>query len=193
MSQWLQCTPEMWCWELICYCCLLRKRFEARSPFSPRDSLLRSGSPGEASLCIVNNYSTAHSKRGEKKRWTNWLTSWRSGHLWESRLQTPALMNIELFMCSWRASARENEWWISTFAHPNSTYSNLWVYRGALQRRYGGGGEGGNLWGLCVLGGTAALLGAYCKLSCSHVGSTVNDGFQDYVIWQVSILQEIRS
>lgn len=89
----------------------LKEIFNTRSLFSPRDNLLGLSSPGEALLRSVNNYSPAHSKRaGKKKKKTlkknppqktlTDLLAWRSGHLWESKLQTPALMNIELFMCS---------------------------------------------------------------------------------------------
>lgn len=83
----------------------LNEMFKARSLPSPRDDLLGSSSPGEALLRSVNNYSPAHRKRGGKKKTKTQKTltdllAWRSGHSWESKLQTPALMNIELFMCS---------------------------------------------------------------------------------------------
>lgn len=44
----------------------LKERFKARSPFSLRDNFLGSGSPGEAILLSVNNYSLVDSKRGKK-------------------------------------------------------------------------------------------------------------------------------
>lgn len=46
----------------------LKQRFKAGSPFSLRDSLLGSSSPGEALLLSVNNYLLAHSSRGKKTK-----------------------------------------------------------------------------------------------------------------------------
>lgn len=47
----------------------LKQRFKARSPFSLRDDLLGSSSPGAALLLSVSNYWLAHSKRGKKTDW----------------------------------------------------------------------------------------------------------------------------
>lgn len=48
----------------------LKARFNAGSPFSPRDNLLGSSSPGEALLLSVNNYLLVQQ---EKKRQTDLL------------------------------------------------------------------------------------------------------------------------
>lgn len=75
-----------------------KEGFKARSPFSPRDDLLGSSSPGEALILSVNNYSLTYSKRGKKKdELTRSLGD--GGTCGGSGLLTPALMNIELFIC----------------------------------------------------------------------------------------------